>query len=120
MQRRSTLRHALLGVALLASALGMAPRSARAQASPAINMHYWSGPLIQHAKVTTLFWGPYWGGNFASVSYFNNFFQALFADGRYMANLAQYNVGGYAISNGTWNGSDNDSQALPNSNQVTD
>src|SRR5207237_1168053 len=74
----------------------------------------------QNVKVTTLFWGPYWASATPDVTYFNNFFQALFANGRFMANLAQYSVGDSKINNGTYSGSDVDSQALPNSKQVTD
>src|SRR5205807_27537 len=99
--------------ALLTSALLSVPRASQAQASPAINFHYWNGPVIQHVKVAALYWGPYWASDAADVSYFNNFFQVLFNDGRFMANLAQYNVGTYTIGNGTWIGSDVDSQALP-------
>src|SRR5437016_3786410 len=115
-----SLPRAFATAALIASALLPVPRTAHAQASPALNFHYWNGPLVQHVKVANLFWGPYWASASADVSYFNNFFQALFADGRFMANLAQYNAGAYTINTGSWIGADVDSQALPNPKQVTD
>src|SRR5436309_1133835 len=104
MPKRFSLPRAFAAAALLAGALLPVPRTAHAQASPALNFHYWNGPLVQHVKVANLFWGPYWSSASADVSYFNNFFQALFADGRFMANLAQYNTGAYTINNGTWIG----------------
>jgi hypothetical protein len=120
MLKRPSLPRAFAMVALLASVALPAPRTTYAQTPAGINFHYWNGPVIQSVKVATLFWGPYWASASADVSYFNNFFQALFADGRFMANVAQYSTGNTRISNGSWNGSDVDAQALPNAKQVTD
>src|SRR5262249_4732898 len=70
------------------------------------------GPLIENVKVATLFWGSSWQGN-SLTGYFNGFFRTLFADGRYMANLAQYSAGGYTIGNGSFVVTDTDNQNPP-------
>jgi hypothetical protein len=85
--------------ALPASALGRNPT-------------YHGGPLLQRVRVATLFWGQ--GPDPSGVfGYFNRFFEALFADGRYMANLSQYSAGGYRIGNGELVATDSDSVAPP-------
>jgi hypothetical protein len=100
---------------LLAAALCPLPSGARAQSasdlSP-INVTYHGGPLLQRVRVATLFWGPNWKTS-RLPAYFNNFFRALFADGRFMANLAQYSAGGYQIDNGGLAATATDEKTLP-------
>ena len=76
-------------VPLLAAALAATPGWAApsSRGPKPIQLTYRGGPLIQHVQVATLFWGPDWKGS-ALTGYFNSFFEALFADGRYTANLA--------------------------------
>jgi hypothetical protein len=76
------------------------------------NPVYHGGALLQHATVATLFWGSDWGQK-PLPGYVNGFFQALFADGRYMANLAQYSSGSYQIGNGALVTTATDSVAPP-------
>jgi hypothetical protein len=64
-----------------------------------IHVTYHGGPLLQNPTVFTLFWGQGWDGN-PLRDHLNGFFLALFADGRYMANLSQYSANGYQIGNG--------------------
>src|SRR2546422_8943 len=99
---RRLLTLSLAMIAVAASALLALPRPARAQGSRLdhIKFAYWGGPLIQRAKIITLFWGSYWSSMPDAANYFNGFFQALFLDGRYLLNLQQYSAGGYQISNG--------------------
>jgi hypothetical protein len=91
-------------------ALAGTPVAAHDRADPGdssitcVQLTYRGGPLIQHAQVSNLFWGSSWRGN-PLAGYLNRFFPALFLDGRYMANLAQYSAGGYSIGNGTFGGS---------------
>lgn len=85
---------------LLAGALAALPVGGRAvNDSDQIEVKYHGGLLLQHVRVATLFWGRYWLQKRAT-DYFTGFFQALFTDGRYLANLAQYNAGGFQIGNG--------------------
>src|SRR5438132_936684 len=87
---------------LLAAALCALANDARAQgvSDPGpINVTYHGGPLLQRVQVATLFWGPSWTAS-RLPAYFNDFFGTLFADGRFLANLAQYSAGGYQIGNG--------------------
>src|SRR5262245_26092095 len=100
MLKRPALPRVFSVVALLASVALPAARTAYAQTAAGINLRYWNGPVIQHVKVANLYWGPYWATASADVSYFDNFFQALFADGRFMANVAQYSTPTAAINNG--------------------
>jgi hypothetical protein len=79
------------------------------------NPTYHGGPLLQHVRVATLFWGP---GPSGVSGYFNRFFQTLFADGRYMANLSQYSAGGYRIGSGQLVATDSDT--VPPPARVTD
>jgi hypothetical protein len=107
--------HPSLSFSMLAAAgLFLCPRSgfARPPTPPPINLTYRGGPLLPHARVATLFWGSYWSGS-SLPGYFNSFFSALFADGRYMANLAQYGVRGRPIGNGTFGGTTTDTQTPP-------
>jgi hypothetical protein len=76
------------------------------------NPTYHGGRLLQHVSVATLFWGPELEQERVH-RYINGFFQALFADGRYLANLAQYNAGGYQIGNGRLVATTNDGAPLP-------
>jgi hypothetical protein len=88
-------------VPLLAAALFAGPAGA-AQSSRApsrIHLTYHGGPMMQNVQVATLFWGSDWKGN-PLADYFNGFFQALFNDGRYLANLSQYNINGYQVGAG--------------------
>jgi hypothetical protein len=96
-----------LAAALAATPVGAAPGS---RTPKPIQLTYHGGPMLQHVQVATLFWGSDWKGN-ALSGYFNGFFQALFADGRYMANLAQYDAGSYTIGDGTFAGTTTDDQA---------
>src|SRR5712692_5848306 len=84
---------------LVAAPLFFFAGAARAQDLNNIDVSYRGGPLMEHVKVVTLFWGRGWKGTRAP-DYFNNFFKTLFADGRYLANLSQYSAGGYTIGNG--------------------
>jgi hypothetical protein len=91
------------------------PQGAMARASPTpppISLTYRGGPLLPHVRVVTLFWGSYWSSS-TLPAYFNNFFRALFADGRYMANLAQYSASGRPIGNGAFAGTATDTQTPP-------
>ena len=100
---------------LLAAALCALPSSARAQSASdpgPINVTYHGGPLLQRVRVATLFWGPSWKTS-RLPAYFNNFFRALFADGRFMANLAQYSAGGYQIGNGGFAATATDEKTPP-------
>ena len=77
-----------------------------------LNPRYHGGPVLPHAGICTLFWGPELEQ--ASLHrYFDGFFQALFADGRFMANLAQYSAGSYQIGNGRLMATTNDGASLP-------
>jgi hypothetical protein len=67
---------------------------------------------VPKARVVTLFWGPDWSGS-QLPGYFNSFFRTLFADGRYLANLAQYSESGFSIGNGTFAATATDSQPPP-------
>jgi hypothetical protein len=83
-----------------------------ASSLPAVKLTYRGGMLIPKVKVASLFWGSSWQSA-PLTGYFNSFFKALFADGRYMANLAQYSAGGYTIGNGSFVVADNDTQNPP-------
>src|SRR5438132_1147598 len=95
--------------ALLAGAFLVLPVLARADNGPGldldhIKLEYNGGPLLEHVRVATLFWGWSWRQDQQQRQlgdYLNGFFQDLFADGRYLANLAQYSAGGYTIGNGS-------------------
>jgi hypothetical protein len=65
-----------------------------------IKMTYHGGRLLQHVKVVPLLFGSSWVRR-STPTYLKNFFNALFSDGRYMANLAQFSAGGYQIGNGS-------------------
>src|SRR5690349_13263504 len=108
--------HVPLSFGLMAAAgLVMLPHSGFARASrtpPPIKLTYRGGPLLPHVRVVTLFWGSAWSGS-SLPAYLNNFFRTLFADSRYMANLAQYSVSGRPIGNGTFGATVTDSQQPP-------
>jgi hypothetical protein len=86
-----------LAVALFA-APAMGASSSRGPSR--ISLTYHGGPMLQNVQVTTLFWGSNWKGS-SLTDYFNGFFKSLFADGRYLANLDQYDAGGYTVGTGT-------------------
>lgn len=65
-----------------------------------LNITYHGGALIQHVKVAPLLFGASWQGG-PGAAYVHGFLQSLFADGRFMATLAQYNAGSLQIHNGT-------------------
>ncbi len=117
MRRAFSLRCA----ALLAGALFLVPVLARADDESNldldhINLKYNGGPLMEHVRVATLFWGPSWRQDQKQrqlSDYMNGFFQDLFADGRFMANLAQYSAGGYTIGNGEFIATDTDEKQPP-------
>jgi hypothetical protein len=102
----------VLSILLLSAALGSRSAGAAQRKLPAIKLTYRGGPLIQRVKVATLFWGSSWNSS-SLPSYFNSFFRNLFADGRFMANLAQYSAGGYTIGNGSFVATDIDTQNPP-------
>src|SRR5436309_852693 len=82
----------LVLIPLLGGLLGVRPAGAASQPKlPAVNLTYRGGPLLEHVKVVTLFWGSSWKSS-SLVGYFNSFFRDLFADGRFTENLAQYSV----------------------------
>jgi hypothetical protein len=90
--------------ALLAAGLMARPVPASAQPDlDHIRVTYHGGALLRRARVITLFWGPDWSQS-ALRTYYNNFFQALFRDGRFMANLSQYGTAEAAIENGVFGG----------------
>ena len=117
MRRAFSLRCA----ALLAGALALLPVLARADQGSNldldhINLQYHGGPLMEHVRVATLFWGQSWRQDEKQRElgdYMNGFFQDLFADGRFMANLAQYSAGGYTIGNGEFIATATDEQSPP-------
>jgi hypothetical protein len=81
-----------------------------------IQVKYWGGPVIEHPRVATLFWGKEWkqdSTDSALAQYLNAFLQDLFADGRFMMNLSQYSVGPYKIGNGQLLGTATDDTAPP-------
>src|SRR5438128_2637192 len=89
-------------VPMLAAGLAAQPTPAVAQPDlDHIQVKYHGGPLLRRVRVVTLFWGPDWEKSLLP-SYFNGFFKALFADKRFMANLAQYSAGDYTIENGVF------------------
>ena len=64
------------------------------------------GAVAYDPKVVTIFWGVEWQGTTGLVTsssrtYLNSHLQLLFADGTFMANLAQYSANGYQIGNGS-------------------
>jgi hypothetical protein len=110
-------RSVSLRLSLLAAvALGTLPRGAVAQrpnhAPPPIALTYRGGPLLPNVRVVTLFWGADWSGS-QLPEYFNSFFRTLFADGRYIGNLAQYSASGFQLGNGTLGATATDSQEPP-------
>src|SRR5258708_35034145 len=88
------------GIALGLGVVGTNPGAAHADVPlNGVSVLYHGGPLIQHVKVVPLLYGSTWKGK--STSYLQGFLQTLFADGRYLANLAQYSHGGYQIGSGS-------------------
>jgi hypothetical protein len=102
----------VLPILLLGVALGSRSAGAAQQRLPAIKLTYRGGEMIQRVKVATLFWGSGWNSS-SLPAYFNSFFRNLFADGRFMANLAQYSAGGYTIGNGSFVATDTDTHNPP-------
>lgn len=100
--------------AMLLGAFLIIPGAVQAQSGSFDDVHvsYHGGPLLQNVEVSTLFWGSYWRQN-SLADYFNGFYQALFADGGYLQNLAQYSAGGYQIGNGQFVASALDSRQPP-------
>jgi hypothetical protein len=87
----------LLGLGVMAAG---GPRANADIPLDGINMQYHGDRLIEHVKVVPLLLGSSWSRS-RTPAYLKNFLQTLFTDGRYMANVAQYNAGGYHIGNGT-------------------
>jgi len=109
-------------VPLLAASLAAHPMPAAAAPGPNldnIQVKYHGGPLLRRVRVITLFWGPDWKQS-RLPAYLNSFFRALFADGRFMANLAQYSTSDYTIENGVFGGSYTDPQAPPSTIEDSD
>jgi hypothetical protein len=103
----------LILMPLISAMPGVRPPAVAAQSqSPPIRLTYRGGPLLQNVKVATLFWGSSWKSS-SLTGYFDGFFRALFADGLFMANLAQYSTGGYSIGNGSFVATDTDGQDPP-------
>jgi hypothetical protein len=100
MVRRSSLSLFLTGV--IAATLLCLSGSTRAEDLNHIRFEYNGGPLIQNVHVVNVFYGNQWNeseyGQY--IDSFQEFFQLLFDDGRFMANLAQYSAGKYTIHNG--------------------
>jgi hypothetical protein len=98
---------------LLAGFLAATPAMAApaSRAPRKIQLTYHGGPLLQNVQVATLYWGADWKDN-ALTGYFEGFFKALFADGRYLANLSQYDVGDYKIGTGALAATTTDDQTL--------
>ena len=99
-----------------------APVGAQAPGTPAVSpvqLTYRGGPLLPKVRVVNLFWGPNWKGS-ALSAYFNRFFRALFLDGRFMTNLAQYSTDSITIGDGLFGGADTDPQAPPATIQDAD
>jgi hypothetical protein len=92
--------HFLTGV--IAVALGCLSGPARAQDLSHIQFEYNDGPLIQNVHVVNVYYGKQWNESQYSdtMDSLEEFFQLVFDDGRFMANLAQYSAGGYTIHNG--------------------
>src|SRR5690348_11368022 len=88
--------------ALLVQTIISYPGAARAT-SPGdldhIKVTYFGGPLLQHVRVSILLMGQAWKDD-PFPNYLRSYFEALFADGRYMASLAQYSTSDYQIGNG--------------------
>jgi hypothetical protein len=108
-------RHSLgiVAASMLAVSLAAAPGwAARSRGPRPVQLTYHGGPLLQHPQVATLFWGADWEKN-EQTGYFNGFFQTLFADGRYVGNLAQYSAGDYTIGNGTFAATVTDTEGPP-------
>lgn len=104
-----------LPLAVLAGALLAFPSRARAKQSldlDHINVTYHGDRLMQHVHAVTLFWGPGWDQT-PLRDYLNGFFRALFTDGRYLANLAQYSMGNDQIGNGELGGTATDTGPVP-------
>lgn len=101
-----------LAVVALGSVARGAAGASRSHKLPPISLTYRGGRLLKNVRVVTLFWGSNWSGS-QLPGYLNSFFRALFADGRYMANLAQYSTSSYVIGNGTFAASATDSQQPP-------
>jgi len=76
------------------------------------NPTYHGGPILQHARVEILYWGPELA-QYSLHRVFDGFFQSLFADGRYMARLGQYSAGGYRIGAGSLETSTSDGAPVP-------
>jgi hypothetical protein len=111
-KRPSSLSSILFAVVVLGLQSRCALAAPRNRKLPAINLTYRGGRLVQNVRVATLFWGSNWSGS-QLPGYFNGFFQALFANGRFMANLAQYGTGSYPIGNGSFAASVIDNQQPP-------
>src|SRR5690349_21339712 len=104
--------------ALLAGTCFAFPRAAQADGDlDHINVTYHGGPLLQHVKVATIFWGQQWQQG-SGVNYLNGFFKTLFNDGRYLANLSQYSTNNWTIGSGAWIGTASAKGAIPTT--VTD
>jgi hypothetical protein len=100
-------------VSLLAGSLAATPTLAAPASRPARpQLTYHGGPMLQNVQVATLYWGAAWKENPLS-GYFDRFFKDLFADGRYLANLSQYDVDDYKVGAGSLVTSATDDQTLP-------
>jgi hypothetical protein len=100
MVRRSSLPLFLAGV--LAATLCCLSGPTRAEDLSHIRFEYNGGPLIQQVHVVNVYYGKQWNESKYSeyIDSLEEFFQLLFDDGRFMANLAQYSAGKYPIHNG--------------------
>jgi hypothetical protein len=89
------------GAALVLGMMAACASAARADvALDGIKMTYHGGRLIQHVKVVPLLYGSSWVRR-NTPTFIKNYLNALFTDGRFMANLAQYSTGGFQIGNGS-------------------
>jgi hypothetical protein len=91
----------LKAAALVCGLLAAFPAAAGADvALNGVNVSYHGGALLQHVKVAPLLYGSSWQGG-QGAAYVKGFLTALFSDGRYMANLAQYSAGSLRIGSGS-------------------
>ncbi len=100
MVRRSSLSLFLTGAITATLCCFSCP--VRAEDLSHIRFQYNGGPLIQKVHVVNVFYGNQWNERQYSqyMDSLGEFFQLLFDDGRFMANLAQYSACGHTIHNG--------------------
>jgi hypothetical protein len=96
-RRTGLLRGIAVGLTLVGAGVGAVQADVPLNG---INVAYHGGSLMQHVKVVPILYGSSWQGK-TTGDFIKGFLQTLFADGRYVANLAQYSAGGYTIGSGS-------------------